>query len=75
MKIGTRAGGRRMATRPGRMGANCRYTARYTFAARQLPKRLRSRRRTLVLTVVLRYQGNSQLKGDLSPPKRIKVRR
>ncbi|MBA3305243.1 MAG: hypothetical protein H0U25_04875, partial [Thermoleophilaceae bacterium] len=47
----------------------------YAFAARRLPKRLRQRSRTLVLTVVIRFQGNSRLKGDLSPPKRVKVRR
>jgi hypothetical protein len=75
MKIGTRAGGRRMATRTARMGRNCRYGSRYAFAARRLPKRLRQRSRTLVLTVVIRFQGNSRLKGDLSPPKRVKVRR
>jgi hypothetical protein len=75
LKIGTRAGGRRVRTQTARMGRNCRYAKRYSFAARKLPKRLRPRRRTLVLTVVVRYQGNSQLRGDLSPPKRVKVRR
>jgi hypothetical protein len=75
IKIGTRAGRRRMATRSGRMARNCRYKARYTFAARRLPRRLRPRRRTLVLKVLVRYQGNSQLKGDLSPPKRVRVKR
>jgi hypothetical protein len=75
IKIGTRAGGRRVAMQTGRMGSNCRYSKRYTFAARRLPKRLRPRARTLVLTVLVRYQGNAQLRGDLSPPKRVKVRR
>jgi hypothetical protein len=75
IKIGTRAGRRRVATRSGRMGRNCRYKARYTFAARKLPKRLRPRNRTLVLRIAVRYQGNSQLKGDLSPTKRVRVRR
>ncbi len=75
LKIGTRAGGRRVRTQTARMGRNCRYAKRYTFAARKLPKRLRPRGRKLVLTVLVRYQGNSQLRGDLSPPKRVKVRR
>jgi hypothetical protein len=75
MKIGTRAGRRRVATRTARMGRNCRYKARYTFAARKLPKRLRPRKRTLVLRIAVRYQGNSRLRGDLSPTKRVKVRR
>jgi hypothetical protein len=75
LKIGTRAGGRRVRTKTARMGRNCRYAKRYSFAARKLPKRLRPRRRALVLSVLVRYQGNSQLRGDLSPPKRVKVRR
>ncbi len=75
LKIGTRAGSQRVASRNARMGSNCRYSARYTFSVRRLPRRLRPRARTLVLRVVLRFQGNSVLRGDLSPPKRIKVRR
>jgi hypothetical protein len=75
IKIGTRAGGRRVATRTARMGRNCRYAKRYVFAARRLPKRLRPRSRKLVLSVLVRYQGNSLLRGDLSPPKRVTVRR
>jgi len=75
IKIGTRAGSSRVATRIARMGRNCRYSARYTFAAGRLPARLRPRDRTLVLSILVRFQGNSQLKGDLSPPKRVKVRR
>jgi len=75
IKIGTRAGRTKAATRTGRMGRNCRYSARYSFPARRLPKRLRPRKRTLVLSILVRYQGNSQLRGDLSPPRRVKVRR
>ncbi len=75
IKIGTRAGRRRVATRTARMARNCRYSARYTIPARRLPKRLRPRNRTLVLSILVRYQGNSLLTADLSPPRRVKVRR
>ncbi len=75
IKIGTRAGRRRVATRTARMGRNCRYSARYTIPARRLPQRLRPRNRTLVLSILVRYQGNSLLTSDLSPPRRAKVRR
>jgi len=75
IKVGMRAGGRRVATRVARMGRNCRYSTRYSFAARRLPRRLRPRSRTLVIQILVRYQGNSRLRGDLSPPKRVKVRR
>jgi len=75
LKIGTRAGPLRVATRSARMGRDCRYSANYAFAARRLPQRLRPRSRTLVVRVLVRYQGNSLRQGDLSPPKRIKVRR
>ena len=75
IKIATRAGGRLVATRTARMGRNCRYSTRYAFAVRRLPNRLRPRSRTLVLGIAVRYQGNSQLRGDLSPTKRVRVRR
>ncbi len=57
------------------MGRNCRYAKKYSFPVHRIPPRLLPRNRTLVLRVLVRYQGNSLLKGDLSPPKRIKVRR
>jgi hypothetical protein len=75
IKIGTRAGVRRPATRIGRMAPTCRYAKRYSFPVRRLPPRLRPRRRTLVLRILVRYQGNAVLKPDLSPPRRVKVRR
>ena len=75
IKIGTRAGVRRAATRVGRMGRNCRYAKRYSFPVHRLAPRLRPRNRKLVLRIKVRYQGNSLLKGDLSPAKRVKVRR
>lgn len=75
IKIGTRAGVRRAATRIGRMGRNCRYAKRYSFPVRRLPPRLRPRDRALVLRILVRYQGNSVLKPDLSPPRRVKVSR
>jgi hypothetical protein len=75
IKIGTRAGSRRVATRVGRMGRNCRYTKRYSFPSRRLPARLRPRNRTLIIRILVRYQGNARLKSDLSPPRRVKVRR
>jgi len=75
IKIGTRAGVRRAATRVGRMGRNCRYAKRYLFPVRRLPPRLRPRNRKLVLRIKVRYQGNSRLKPDLSPTKRVRVRR
>lgn len=75
IKIGTRAGLRRTATRIGRMGRNCRYAKKYSFPVRRLPPRLRPRNRTVILRVLIRFQGNAGLKPDLSPPKRIKVRR
>ncbi len=75
IKIGTRAGARRAATRIARMAPNCRYAKRYSFPLRRLPPRLRPRRRTLVLRILVRYQGNAVLKPDLSPPKRVRVRR
>ena len=75
IKIGTRAGVRRAATRVGRMGRNCRYAKRYSFPVHRLPPRLRPRNRKLVLRIKVRYQGNSRLKPDLSPTKRVRVRR
>ncbi len=63
------------AGRIGQMGANCRYSKKYSFPVRRLPPRLRPRDKPLVLTVAIRFQGNEGLKPDLSPPKRIKVRR
>jgi len=75
IKIGTRAGGRRVRTQTARMGRNCRYSKTYTVAARRLPPGLRPRNRTLVLRIAVRFQGNAQLRADLSPTKRVKVRR
>jgi hypothetical protein len=75
IKIGTRAGARRARTQIARIGNDCRYAKKYSFPVRRLPPRLRPRGRTLVLRIKVRYQGNAQLRGDLSPTKRVKVRR
>ena len=75
LKIGTRAGGRRVVTRIARMGTNCRYTKQYSFPVKRLPRRLRPRSKRLVLNVSVRYQGNAGLNPDLSPTRPVKVRR
>jgi len=75
LRIGTRAGGRRVVTRIARMGTNCRYTKQYSFPVSRLPRRLRSRSKRLVLSVSVRYQGNAGLGPDLSPTRPVKVRR
>ena len=75
LKIGTRAGGRRVVTRIARMGSNCRYAKLYTFPVKRLPRRSRRGSKKLVLNVSVRYQGNAGLNPDLSPTRPVKVRR
>jgi len=55
--------------------SNCRYATRYSFPTRRLPRRLRPRRKTLILRVAVRFQGNAGLQTDVSPTARAKVRR
>jgi len=75
VKIGVRFAGNRRVTRTARMTSKCRYTARIAYPLRRLPRALRPRRKTLILRVAARFQGNAGLRTDLSPTKRIKVRR
>jgi len=57
------------------MGANCRYSKRVSFPVRRLPRAVRARRKVLVVRVAVRFQGNAGLLPDVSPTRRIKVRR
>ena len=75
VKIGVRFAGNRRVTRTARMRSNCRYAARISFPVRRLPRSLRPRRKTLILRIAARFQGNAGLRTDLSPTKRMKVRR
>jgi hypothetical protein len=75
VKVGVRFARNRRVTRVTRMGINCRYTVRVAFPLRRVPRSLRPRRKTLVLRVAARFQGNAGLRTDLSPTKRMKVRR
>ena len=75
IKVGTRAGVRRVATRTGRMGANCRYSTSFRVPLKRLPQRLRPRRKLLIVRASVRYQGNSLLATDLSPTGRARVKR
>jgi len=73
--IGVRFAGNRRVTRRVRMGSNCRYSARISFPLRRLPRALRSSRKALIARVAARFQGNAVLQTDLSPTRRLKVRR
>ena len=75
VRIGIRFGGNRRITRITRMGSNCRYSRRFTFPTRRLPARLRPRRRTVILRIAARFQGNAGLRPDTSPTARVRVRR
>ena len=75
VKIGVRFARNRRVTRTARMRSNCRYSVRISFPVRRLPRSLRSRSKTLIVQVAARFQGNAGLRPDLSPTKRMKVRR
>jgi len=75
VKIGVRFARNRRVTRTDEMGSNCRYSARIAFPVRRLPRSRRPRGRTVIVRVAARFQGNAQLKTDLSPTKRVKVNR
>jgi len=75
VKIGVRFARNRRVTRTARMRRNCRYAARISFPVRRLPRPLRAGRKTLIVRVAARFQGNAGLRTDLSPTKRMKVRR
>lgn len=75
VEVGVRFARNSRVTRVTRMGSNCRYSARVSVPLRRVPRSLRPRRKTLVLRVAARFQGNAGLRTDLSPTKRMKVRR
>lgn len=75
VKVGIRFARNRRLTRVVRMRSNCRYTVGVSLPVRRLPRALRSRGKTLLIRVAARFQGNSRLRTDLSPTKRLKVRR
>jgi len=75
VKIGVRFARSRRVVSGVRMGANCRYSKRVSFPVRRLPRAVRARRKVLVVRVAVRFQGNAGLLPDVSPTRRIKVRR
>jgi TolB protein len=75
LKMGIRFAKSRRVTRTARMGANCRYAKRVAFAVRRLPRALRARSKPVILRVAVRFQGNGGLLTDVSPTRRMKVRR
>jgi len=75
VKIGVRFARNRRVTRIARMDKKCRYSKRISFPVRRLPRAMRSRRKTLIVRVAARFQGNAGLRADLSPTRRIKVQR
>jgi len=75
VKIDNRFARNRRVTRTARMGRDCRYSKRYSFSTRHLPRGLRPRGRKLILRVKVSFQGNSRLQPDLSPTRRVRVRR
>jgi dipeptidyl aminopeptidase/acylaminoacyl peptidase len=75
LKMGIRFGKSRRVTRVARMGANCRYAKRVVFPVRRLPRASRARNKPVILRVAVRFQGNARLLSDVSPTRRIKVRR
>ncbi len=77
LKIGVRFTKSRRVTRLARMGTDCRYSKRFAFPVRRL---LRGASRAssvpvIILGVAVRFQGNAGLLSDVSPTRRIKVRR
>ncbi len=75
LKMGIRFATSRRVTRVARMGANCRYSKRVAFPVRRLPRASRARSKPVIVRVAVRFQGNSRLLSDVSPTRRIKVRR
>ncbi len=75
LKVGVRFAKSRRVTRLARMGANCRYSKRVAFPVRRLPLASRARNKPVILRVAVRFQGNAGLLSDVSPTRRIKVRR
>ncbi len=75
LKVGVRFAKSRRVTRTARLGANCRYSTRVAFPVRRLPLASRARNKPVILRVAVRFQGNAGLLSDVSPTRRIKVRR
>jgi hypothetical protein len=75
LKMGIRFAKSRRVTRVARIGANCRYAKRLAFPVRRLPRASRARNKPVILRVAVRFQGNAGLLTDVSPTRRIKVRR
>ncbi len=75
LKMGVRFAKSRRVTRTARMGANCRYSTRVAFPVRRLPRASRARSKPVIVRVAVRFQGNRGLLSDVSPTRRIKVRR
>ncbi len=75
VKVGIRAGDRRLRTLTTTMKSNCRFTKSSRVRVRRLPPRLRPRSMGVVLKVAYRFQGNAALKTDLSPTAGKRVKR
>ncbi len=75
LKMGIRFATSRRVTRVARMGANCRYSKRVAFPVRRLPRASRARSKPVIVRVAVRFQGNRGLLSDVSPTRRVKVRR
>jgi hypothetical protein len=75
VKIGVRFPRNRRVTRIARIAADCRYSKRVAFPVRRLPRAMRARSKALIVRVAVRFQGNAGLEPDVSPTRRVKVRR
>jgi len=75
VKIGVRFARNRRVVRGARMGRNCRYSKRVSFPVSRLPRALRARSKALTVRVAVRFQGNAALLPDVSPTRRMNVRR
>jgi len=75
VKIGVRFARNRRVVRGARMGRNCRYSKRVSFPVSRLPRALRARDKALTVRVAVRFQGNAALLPDVSPTRRMNVRR
>lgn len=73
--LATRVRDRVLARRRAQLGPGCRYSTVLRFGVRRLPRRLRPRPRSLILTVRARFPGSSSLLSDAAPPRRVRVSR
>ena len=75
LKIGTRAGGNRVTTRRRRRQAELPLCQALLVPRRPLKRSLRPRSVPLRIGVQVRYQGNSRVRGSISPRAFTRVRR